>query len=62
MGIKDKQICILWGFTGKSDFQDWLTKKKNNIQGGLSKNGGLGQFADLRGILAKKGGGLFEGG
>ena len=36
--------------------------QKSNIQGGLSKNGVLGQFADLRGCLAKKLGGAFEGG
>ena len=28
----------------------------------MSKNGVLGQFADLRGRLAKKLGGVFEGG
>ena len=61
MEIKNKKMCILWGFTEKSDFQGWFTKK-NNIQGALSKKGGLGQFADLRRGLAKKGGGVLEGG
>ena len=28
--------------------------RKNNIEGGLPKKGGLGQFADLRGGLGKK--------
>ena len=63
MGIKDKRNCILWGFTEKSDFQCSVAKKEglSNIQGGLSKNGVLGQFADLRGRLAEKLG-VFEGG
>ena len=60
MGIKDKKICILWGFTEKFDFQAWFTKKR--YIGGLSKKGGLGQFADLRWGLAKKGDGVFEWG
>ena len=34
----------------------WLGKK-----GELSKNGVLGQLADLKGRLAKKMGGVFEG-
>ena len=32
------------------------------IYGRLYNTGGLGQFADLRGVLAKKGVGVFEGG
>ena len=54
MGIKDKQICILQGFNQRSDFQGWFTKKKN-IQKGLSKIGGLGQFGDFRGAWQKGG-------
>ena len=27
MEIKNKKMCILWGFTEKSDFQGWFTKK-----------------------------------
>ena len=27
MEIKDKQICMLWRLTEKSDFQGWFTKK-----------------------------------
>ena len=46
MEIKDKKNCILWGLTGSGYI-------KNNIQGKLSKNGGLGQFADLGGGSAK---------
>ena len=46
MEIKYKKNGILWGLSG-------LGYLKNNIQGGLSKNGGLGQFADLRGGSAK---------
>ena len=60
MGMKDKKICVLWGFTEKSDFQGWFTNK-NNMQGEFSKKGGLRQFADLKGGLAKKGGDVFEG-
>ena len=38
--------------------------QKTNIEGGLPKKGGFGQFADLRGGLGKKerGGGVFEEG
>ena len=36
---------------------------KNQYIGGIAKKGGLGQFVDLRGGLARKrGGGVFEGG
>ena len=59
MGIKEKRNYILWWFTEKSDFQ---CSQKSKIQGGLSKNGVLGQFPDLRGRLAKKLSGVFEGG
>ena len=60
MEIKDKRCFILWGFTEKSDFS--VESQKSNVQGGLSKNGVLGQFADLRGCLTKKLGGVFERG
>ena len=33
--------------------------RKTDIEGGLPKKEGLGQFADLRGTLARKRGGLF---
>ena len=36
------------------------SQKKNNIQGRLSKKGGLGQFADLKGGMENKDGGVFE--
>ena len=39
------------GFTEKSDFQ-WSSQK--NIQEGQPKKGELGDFANLRGELAKK--------
>ena len=58
MGIKDKKICKLWGFTEKSDFKCCFVKNKK--QGGFSKKRGLGQLANLRGGLVKKGG-VFEG-
>ena len=38
------------------------SQKENNIQGGFSKKGGLGQFVHLRGGLAKKGNGVIVGG
>ena len=59
MGIKDKKICKLWGFTEKSDFTCWFIKT-NDKQRGFSKKRGLGQLANLRGGLVKKGG-VFEG-
>ena len=45
---------MLWGFTEKSDFQ-W-SSQKNIATGkeGLPKKGELGEFADLKGELAKK--------
>ena len=50
MGIKEKRNCILWGLL------------KNLIFSVESQegNGVLGQFADLRGHLAKILGGVFE--
>ena len=38
---------MLQGFNEKSDFQG-VVHKKTIFRGELSKNGGLGQFADLR--------------
>ena len=71
MGIKAKKICILWGFTEKSEFQYWLTNIYIYIYINIyiciyiyiyiyifSKKGELGQFADLRSGFAKKGGGV----
>ena len=46
----------------KFDFQEGEGgggHKKNNIQGELPKQGGLGQFADLRGGLGRKSGWCF---
>ena len=40
----------------------WELRIKKYIYGRLYNTGGLGQFADLRGVLAKKGVGVFEGG
>ena len=55
----------MWGFTEKFNFQGWQGEglQKGNIQGGESpKKRVLGQFADLRGCLAKKRGGeLWQG-
>ena len=39
-----------------------VESQKSDIQGELSKNGVLGQFADLTGRLTKKLGGVFERG
>ena len=39
MGINDKKICVLWGFTEKFDFLGWF-KKKQYI-GGIDKKEGL---------------------
>ena len=48
------------------DWKIWLLGGfiKTNIEGGLSKKGGLGQFANLmgKGGGKKEGGGVFEGG
>ena len=52
MVLRMRKILILWEFTKKSDFQRGV---HGNIQGRLpKKSGGLGQFADLKGGLAKK--------
>ena len=56
-----QKILILWWFTENSDFEE-VHKKTMYWGGGLSKKGGLVQFANLRGDLAKKrGGGVFDG-
>ena len=52
MGIKDKKITHYGGSLKNLIFS--VKSKKNNIYGGLSKNAGLGQLADLRGRLTKK--------
>ena len=43
-------------FTEKSGFQGG-TSQKTDIEGGLPKKGGLGEFADLRGAWQERGGG-----
>ena len=58
--LRIKEIAYYGGSLKNLIFSDESQKK--NIQGGLSKNGVLGQFADLRGRLAKKLGGVFERG
>ena len=51
------------GFIEKSDFFFWEGGWKTNIEDGLPKKGGHGQFAHLRGGLDRKDGGdVFEGG
>ena len=52
MGIKDEKNAYNGGSLKNLIFS--VESQKNNVQGGLSKNGWLGQFADLRGGLAKK--------
>ena len=54
MWIKDK---ILWRFTEKSDFRREVMEKP--IYRGDCLKRGFGQFADLRGGLAKKRGMVF---
>ena len=59
-----KTLIFLW-FTEKSDFKGGGGggggSQKKNIEGGLPKRGGLGQFSDLRGTWQERGGGVFEG-
>ena len=43
MGIKDKKICKLWGFTEKFDFRRWFIKKTIN-RGDFLKKEGLDGF------------------
>ena len=47
--LKNSILCLL---TQKSDFKGCFTKQ--NIQGGFSEMGGVGQFADLREGWQKK--------
>ena len=42
------------GVHRKIQFLGWVHEKPIYRKGGLLKNGGLGQFADLKGDLAKK--------
>ena len=37
------------------------SSQKTDKEGGLSKKGALGQFADLRGACSEREGGVFEG-
>ena len=62
MGLGMKNLNILGVY-----WKIWLSggsSRKTDIEGGLPKKGGLGQFADLRegGLGKKKEGGVFEGG
>ena len=47
------------GVHRKIQFLGWVHKKPIYRKGGCLKMGGLGQFADLKGDLAKKGGRVF---
>ena len=60
MGLRIKEIAHYGDSLKNLIFS--VESQKSNIQGELSKNGVLGQFADLRGRLAKKLGGVFERG
>lgn len=42
-------------------FTDGGSWKTNVEERGLPKKGGIGQFADLRGLGKEEGGGIFEG-
>ena len=67
------KISIPWGFTEKSNFYrvggGGVVTKNQNIYIYIyiyredlpEEGGGLGQFADLKGVLLKKRGGIFEG-
>ena len=45
-------MLTFWGFTERSDFQGG--SQKTNIEGGLFKKRGLGQFANLGGLGKKE--------
>ena len=59
-GLGIKEIAYYGGSLKNLSFS--VESQKSNIWGRLSKNGVLGQFADLRGRLAKKLVDVFEGG
>ena len=59
-GLRKKEIPYYGGSLKNLFF--CVKSQKSNILGGLSKNGVLRQFADLRGHLAKKLSSVFEGG
>ena len=67
MGLRTKAL-IFWVFTETSDFQVESSQKIGTWSGGEGGGGCLkrreepGQFADLQGRLAKKGGDIFEEG
>ena len=58
MVLRMKNFNIFW-FTEKSHFKG---KQKTDIEGGIAKKGGLGQFANLRVGLGKKEGGVVSRG
>ena len=59
LGVHGKKLFLFFFFWGGGGGR----ARKTNIYGGLSKKGGLGQSAGLKGSLARKkgGGGVFEG-
>ena len=61
MGVKDKGLktLIFWAFTEQSNFL-WGSSQKTDIEGGLPKTEGLGEFGDLKGgLIRRRGGGCF---
>ena len=59
MGIKDKKMCKLSGFTEKSDFRGWFLKKINDIQGDFVKRRAWTASRFKRRLGKKRG--VFEG-
>ena len=64
MLLKDKMGLRLKNFNSLGvDWKIWLLGRgilrKTDIEGGIAKKGGLGQFGDLRGLDKKDGGGIF---
>ena len=54
MVLRIKNFNILGGLLKNTTFRGEGVSQKTNIEEGVPKNRGLGQFADLRGGLGRK--------
>ena len=57
-----KNFTVFWGSRKNPRFRGGGGFTKNQYIGGIALKRGIGQFADLRGLGKKEGGGVFKEG
>ena len=60
--LRITQSIFIYSITLEKNLKTIYSYLKWLYRGGLTKKGGLGQFADLSGAWQERGGGVFEGG